>query len=131
MKEKFGYDTPLRVHMGCHQIVAEVVMAGVVSQRAVADIILHTRRHLQHGREHLAHFRFQMDLVLEIMVVVADDPGLFYIIEDRGIGNAGKQAIASPDSGSHRGVGIEIVLCEREPPPVDVLPHGSQVIAYV
>ena len=66
-----GLEPDLCVEVGGQQMVVETVMAVLVGQGAVADVVLGSCRHLDDGREDLPDFRLQMDLVAEVMVMVA------------------------------------------------------------
>ena len=108
VEEQAGHQAQLNIDIRCQQLVVEVVTGGVVSHRAVADVIFCTRLKLQNRGKDFADFGFQVDFVAEVVVVVAKGQRVVYIAEHRGVGDSREEAIAPPDVGP--GVGIDIVL---------------------
>ena len=117
--------------MSTQQMVVEAVMALVVSLCAMTQIVLDACRHLQYCGIDLTDVCLQMDLVAHVMIMVAQGQSIVDVADNCRVGDACKQTVASSDVGLQRGVGIDVVLDERQLTIVDVLSDGSQIVTHV
>ena len=120
--EKYtGNDAPLGINMSSEDVIIKLVMVGIVTHRAIADIVFNTCRQFQYVGTNFADFSLQMYFITEIMIMVANHSRIVNIGEHRRVGDTGKEGVATSYRSTMCDIGIDIMLLQQKVTLVDML----------